>query len=258
MFLLDKWYLDLVTSRGDTAIAYAGRLRWGAIRAAFASVLVDTCDGRHRETKTVRGVESPRRQGNDLVWNNRVLHANGRWCRDAAPLRRTLASTPDGSIRWTCLMPRALASVQIGDATYTGFGYVERLRLTMPPGTLPFRALRWGRHLSERHALVWIDWCDAGRHRWVWLDGSEQRDAVVSETGVAGLAGGAELCVEATRAIVSADVIGRLSDVLPTVARRLAGPLGRMREHKEVGRSSIVSAGQPADHGWTVREVVTW
>ena len=258
MFLLDKWYLDLVTTRGDVVIAYAARLRWGAVRAAFASILVSECDGPRFERKAVRGVESPQRDRDDITWNSRVLHAHGRWCRGAAPLRRTLASTPKGSIRWTCLMPRAMATVQVGDATYTGLGYVERLRLTLPPGELPFRVLRWGRHISDRHALIWIDWCDAEHHQWVWLDGSEQLDTLVTEAGATGLAGGAELCMEEARAIVSADVVGRLSDVLPAVARRLAGPIGRMREHKEVGRSSIRSAGHALDHGWTVREVVTW
>jgi hypothetical protein len=258
MFLLDKWYLDVVTSRGDAVIAYAARLRWGAIRAALASVLVNTRDGAHRETKTVRGVESPRREGDDLAWRNAVLHARGQWRRDAPPLRRTLASTPEGTIRWTCHMPRALASLQVGDVTYAGLGYAERLRLTLPPGKLPFRTLRWGRHISDTHALVWIDWCDDGRHRWVWLDGTEQPDAVVTDAGVGDLAGGAALCVGDARDIVHDDVLGRVNDVLPALARRVAGPLAGMREHKEVARSSIVGSGRALDDGWTVREVVRW
>jgi hypothetical protein len=49
-----------------------------------------------------------------------------------------------------------------------------------------------------------------------------------------------------------------VADVLPALARRVAGPLAGMREHKEVARSSIVTAGRALDDGWTVREVVTW
>ena len=36
MFLLTKWYLDLVTPEGTALIAYAARLRWGRFRMARA------------------------------------------------------------------------------------------------------------------------------------------------------------------------------------------------------------------------------
>lgn len=258
MFMLDKWYLDVVTPRGEVAILYAARLRWGAVRVSYASALEDCRDGAHRESQTVRGVQPPRRDDGALGWRNHALDVEGRWQPDALAIRSTLASTADGAIHWSCHAPRARASVRLGTSTHNGLGYVERLRLTIKPWTLSFNALRWGRHLSDRHALVWIDWRGAERRSWVWLDGEAQPDAVVTDTGVSGLAGGAELCLRDGRDVVDRDVLASVADLLPARVRQLAGPLGTMHEHKRVARSVIVKGGERLDDGWTLHELVTW
>jgi hypothetical protein len=258
MFMLDKWYLDVVTGGGDAAILYVARLRWGAIRVGYASAIESASSGTHREARTIRDIDSPRRHGDAFIWQNRVLDVAGEWRRDAAPIRRTLASTADGVIRWSCQIPRACASVRIGERTYDGLGYAERLRLTMPPSRLPFDALRWGRHLSDRHALIWIDWRGAGRGSWVWLDGEAQPDAVVTDDGVSGLAGGAELRMDGGRDVVDRNVVSAFADLLPALTHHVVGRLASMHEHKRVERSAIVRAGVPLDDGWTLRELVTW
>jgi hypothetical protein len=258
MFMLDKWYLDVSSARGDVAILYAARLRWGALRVRYASALEDSSDGTHHESRTIRGIEPPRHDGDMLVWQNEPLRIDGRWHRDTPPVRRLLASSAAGSIRWSCHAPRARAQLHLGATVYDGLGYAERLRLTMPPRALPFDTLRWGRHLSPRHALVWIDWRGAEHRCWVWLDGEAQPDAVVTDQGVSRLGGGAELCIGTGRDVVDRAVLPAFADVLPALARRAVGPVATMHEHKRVERSAIVKAGERIDDGWTVRELVTW
>jgi hypothetical protein len=258
MFLLDKWYLDVVTDGGAVAILYAARLRWGAFRAAYSSTIEDDGGGTHREARTIRGVEPARREGRELTWRNRAIDVDGRWQRGARPIRRTLASTPRGEIRWSCHIPRGRATVRVGGCMYDGIGYAERLRLTIPPWALSFDALRWGRHVSDRHSVVWIDWRGVESRSWVWLDGRDQPDAVVTDAGVAGLAEGAELCVGSGRDVVDRRVLAAFADLLPGIARRVAGPVANMHERKRVERSTIVRAGEAVDQGWTVRELVTW
>jgi hypothetical protein len=258
MFLLDKWYLDVVTDGGDVAILYAARLRWGAFRAAYASAIEDDRAGAHREARTIRGVEPPRRDARELTWRNKALDVDARWEHGARPIRRTLASTPDGKIHWSCHIPRGRASVRIGACTYVGLGYAERLRLTIPPWKLPFGTLRWGRHVSDRHSVVWIEWRGVECRSWVWLDGCDQPDAVVTDTGVSGLADGAELCAGDGRDVVDRRVLAAFTDLLPGFAHRVGEPLRNMHERKRVERSTIVRAGQPVDEGWTLRELVTW
>jgi hypothetical protein len=148
--------------------------------------------------------------------------------------------------------------VQIGDARLEGLGYLERLRLTVRPWKLPFRALRWGRHLSAEHSLVWIDWRGGKERCWVWLDGVEQTGAVVHDDGVTGLADGAELRWTGGRDLRDRRLLATLAGSLPPLTHRLAGPLARWHEHKHLSPSAITMNGRSLDHGWSVNEVVTW
>ena len=259
MFSLHKWYLDLVTSRGDVVILYAARLRWGAFGVGYASALEDTSDGVHREVGTIGPVQSPRRRGDELTWRNGTLDVEGHWQRESPSVRRRiLASTPHGTIRWACHMPRARATARVGGVTHEGWGYVESLSLTIPPWKLPFDELRWGRYASDRHSLVWIDWRGSAPRSWVWLDGEEQLEAVVTDASISGLAGGAELHFRNGRDIVDRNVLASLTSVVPRLTRRAWGRLGAMHEHKRVDSSSIVGGGERPDTGWTLHEVVTW
>ena len=61
-------------------------------------------------------------------------------------------------VEWHCLHPRARAEVSVaGSHVFRGFGYVERIVLSLPAWDLPIAGLRWGRFLNDSDALVWID-----------------------------------------------------------------------------------------------------
>lgn len=257
MFELHKWYLDLITDDGTAAIFYAARLRAGSLRVAYAATLLAERSA-ERESATLRDVALPGLDGDVATWESGPLQVRGRWCRDAPAIERTLADGPDGAILWTCHMPRARASVDLGGRRLEGLGYVESLRLTVAPWRLPFHALRWGRHTSSAHSLVWIDWDAGERGRWVWLDGVEQPGAVPCEAGVRLSAVGAELRLQERRVVRDRRVFATISDILPDAARRLAGPLAGMHERKWLSRSAVVGAESPPDRGWTLHETVTW
>ena len=257
-FLLSKWYLDIVTGDGTVAILYAARLRWGRLSASYASLLHDVPDGVRRECATIRRVERPRLLGDDLTWQNGRLGVWGTWRRAAPPIRRNLLRTASGAIQWACHMPLARATVRCGDAVLSGLGYVECLRLSLPPGKIPFNTLRWGHHVSDGRSLVWITWTGREQRRWVWLDGEEQPDAEVTDDGLRGLARGAALRVEACRVVRDRRVLAAIANVLPALGRRLAGPLARMHEIKRLDRSAINRATAATDRGWALHEVVTW
>jgi len=258
MFLLVKWYCDVVTDQGSGVILYAARLRWGPVRMGYAATLFFPGGTAVREKATYRGVELPHFEGDVVTWRSERLGTLGRWCREVPPIERCLAQGPHGSIEWKCHMPRARGAVQIGDACLDGLGYVECLRLSIPPSRLPFRQLRWGRHVSPQRWLVWIDWAGGDEKRWVWLDGLDQPAAVVSDHGVQDLSEGRQLVLEEGRDLRDRPVLATIGVPWPALTRRLAGPLGRMHEQKRLARSSIVRAGEPIDHGWTVYEEVVW
>ena len=257
MFHVDKWYLDVTTDRGSAVILYAARVEWGRLRVDYASVLRVSSAGNRRERSTIRHVDRPRLRGGVLTWRNGPLGVDGEWQREAPPIRRTLASGPDGVIRWTCHMPKARVRVRCGGEWFEGLGYVERLDVTIPPSKLPFRTLRWGRHLSAHHSLVWIDWAGRSDRRWVWLDGEEQRAAALCGDAPAGLTGGAALCLHDRRDVRDRHVLAALGVLPRALTHRVAGGIGGMHERKMVSRSSIVVGAAAVDDGWALYEVVT-
>lgn len=258
MFTLDKWYLDLVTDDGTALIGYAADLRWHAVRLRYASLLVNRPGHGPHEQAIVRGVTAPDVAGDSLQWRSRPLRVEGEWQRLTPPIEATLLETPAGMITWSCLFPRARATVEVGDARYEGLGYAEQLRLSLAPWDFPFRALRWGRHLSAGHSLVWIEWEGPLARHWVWLDGAPQPAARVVSDGVIGLAAGCVLHWDSGREVRRRSVIEAINDAAPAVVRRLTGRIGSMDEHKRLSRSTLVADGKVLDEGWAIHEEVTW
>lgn len=235
-FVLVKWYLDLVTDDGSALVLYAAGLHWGPVRLGYSSVLRTSPGVRSRARWTIGRVRWPSYEGDALHWGDERLGVRGEWLRAAPPIQCTLAR----GIHWHCHMPRAQAVVRTDDQELTGFGYAECLRVTVPPSLLPFHTLRWGRHLSAQHSLVWIAWTGATPRSWAWLGGVAVPQAMVTDTGLAGLPEGRALELRSSQEVRD---------------RRI--PFVGLHEHKWLSRSAIVTTGQPRDHGWTLHELVS-
>ena len=258
MFQLSKWYLDLVDPDGVAVICYIARLRWGPVRIRYASILLDVPGAPPEEAVTLRRVERPAIRDGVLDWRSDALDVDGVWHRRQPAIRETLHRGPGGAIRWSCRMPLAAGAVRWGPRRFAGPGYVESLTMTIPPSRLPFRSLRWGRHLSQAHSLVWIDWSGDAPARWVWLDGARQRGALFCVDGVTGLDGGGRLETCASRDIRNRLVLPAIARLIPGIGARGADSLASMHEHKMVARSRLYDGETLLDDGgWTVHEVVT-
>jgi hypothetical protein len=209
-------------------------------------------------TASIRRSQAPHHDGDLITWRSAPLGLTGSWRADATPVAATLLETGAGEIVWDCRMPRAQANVVCGEESWTGCGYVETLHLTIPPNRLPFQSLRWGRHLSSRHAVVWIEWEGETHRRWVWLDGAQQPAARLTPTGL-DIGDGRTIRFSGSRDLRKQAVEANLSPVAASVRHRLVGVLGGMHEHKLLSRSSLVGAdGAALDVGWAIHEEVTW
>lgn len=258
MFALEKWYLDLVTADGTTVVCYTARLLWHPIRLHYAAILLAAPGDSPIERSGV-GDGWPDAGADGLSWASAALDVRGVWRRLDTPVADTLLACPAGHIEWRAVVPRARAQVVAAGTQYDGLGYAECVRLTLAPWALPFSRLRWGRHLSDDHALVWIEWDGATSLRRTWLDGRPQADAHATSDGVDGLTGGVSLRWHDARDLCRRSVVSRLAPVMPALATRLGGRLGSMREHKQVSASSLVDEkGQQLDAGWAIHEEVTW
>jgi hypothetical protein len=258
-FTVDKWYLDLVTDDGTALVAYVVDVGWHGVAMRLASRLIVDAAGRRDEHSTRQETAWPALAAGRLSWASEALGLHGEWLALAPPVARTLVSSPAGVIDWTCDMPRARATVIAAGSRYEGLGYAEHLHLTLPPWALPFSTLRWGRHVSDRHAVVWIERDGADCRRDIWIDGAPSPEARVVADGVCALPGDRALRWQPGRDLVRRSVGDALARVAPTLAQTLSGRLATMREHKQLSRSSLVDAsGRALDAGWAIHEVVTW
>lgn len=257
LFRLTKWYLDCVSSGGTVFIGYAARLRWGRVRLSYHGTLLSPPGAEPLERHTLRGGGPPGRAGSgELAWRCDPLGVDGRWSARAPAARRRVYAGPDGNVDWACLMPSAEVRLELEGLPLEGDGYVERLRLTVPPWSLPLDTLRWGRFAAGGRGVVWLDWAGPSPRRLVLVDGVEAPDADLTEAGVVlperlGV-------LELGRGRVVRD--GQLSDVLrsvPRLARRVPPWLASARETKYVS-PAVLRRGDASVAGWAVHEVVQW
>ena len=257
MFQLTKWYLDLVTDRGSVLVGYSVHCRLGPAGFRYASMLHAPPDQPPIERTTLRGARAPELEGDVLRWQVPRLRFDGRWERLGAPLAQTLLDDERGRIEWHCHLPRARVTVRYGDTIIAGMGYAEELRLTCPPWQLPFRTLRWGRFLSARQSLVWIEWAGELSRRWTWLDNRPEPGAAIGEQGVHGLSDQRTLRFEDQRVVRDRRLIESLTRILPSAMEDQIGPLAGLREQKWLAKSVLSQNGEE-DHGWTLHEEVRW
>ena len=258
MFLLTKWYLDLVTDQGAALIVYASTLEWAALRVRYASTLVVSATGDCAERSVWSGVSMPTIDGSTVRFEHQGLRFSGQWKRDVEPLRTTMLDGPDGRLDWWCLTPNGSASVSFGDQHMTGRGYAECITMSCAPWTLPLRQLRWGRYTSQSHSVVWIDWRGGPPRRWFWFDGVEQNDAVLEADRVSGLCNSFAIRMEPVGVLRDRRALQALSAELPALETLPIGRLKDLHEVKRLARGELWHDGAQVDEGWIIDELVTW
>lgn len=256
MFQLDKWYLDCVTEAGTVVCGHWATVRWGPARLRYAASLVGRSGDEHAALAryTLRPGPPPAVRGDLVEWAAASVGVSGTWCVLEPAVERLLYEGPNGSIRWSCLGPRASAVLRTGAETVRGTGYVERLTMSVPPWRLPFRTLRWGRFHGPGRTLVWIDWGEGLSRHWVFDAGGEDAGGRVCADGIT-LGGG--------RLVLPAGTTLRGGALRRTALR----PLGRLvglvpgwraaHETKWLTRARLESGDETLE-GWAVHEVVTW
>lgn len=256
MFKLSKWYLDCVTERGDTSIAYTGEVVWGKVRLHYTSLL-ESKEDRVTTRQSLRKQNQPEFTGDALNWHAKKWDIDGEWRAHArtsnSGFRKTILSSGLGFVEWHCVVP--LASVRIGSRI--GLGYAEHLCMTIPPWKLPIRTLRWGRFTSDSDWIVWLDWQGEFSHRFVCKNGKTVPDPQI-EDGSIELENGARL--EMDRALVLRD--GPLGTTalsgIPGIAKTFPARLLQVNECKWRSRARLQQPGTPAIEGWAIHERVDW
>ncbi|MFN2316644.1 MAG: hypothetical protein ABR551_09985 [Gemmatimonadales bacterium] len=261
MFRLVKWYLDLVTDEGTVVIVYAAALRWPALRLRYLSTFLARPREEPVERSAWSGVALPDEAADTIRVDHAGLGLSGQWHRAAPSTHATLLVDTEGSVQWDCLMPSATARVVVDGNILVGAGYVERLTLTRPPWSLPFRGLRWGRYTGASRSATWIDLQGDAPRRWVWLDGVPNPEAIPDAIGLHGPHGSGDdwsLRFTPDRELLNRQALQVISQRLPVLHALPLGPFGNLHETKYLARGSLHHRGTVVDEGWVIHEQVTW
>ncbi len=249
---LEKFYFDVVAASGEGCVGYALRLPEIGITIAATLDWPAAPDGEVVQRRTVRGT-LPVVRANPITWRCPALQVDGRWSARAAPIQETLWRD-GGTAFWQVLAPSAEATVQLGDRTISGLGYVERLTLDLSPWRLPLHTLRWGRFVSPEHNVVWIRWEHAAPRQWLWHNGKQFTPTAIDGTAVTWL--DHQLAFVPRRTLRE----GRLGRTALSgwgrVQRLIPGRLQMLDESKWCAEGRLIGPVGVIARGWVIHESV--
>lgn len=176
LFNLEKWFLDVVDSDNRTSIFYAAKLNWLGVRFQYVDWIHYDGDNICSQEKKFRRVSLPSINRQTILWEDLKLNIKGEWTSMDNPINACVYDSPKGQLNWHCYQPRSHVKLNINNQEIEGLGYVEKLVLTAYPWHIPMDHLRWGRFVSPRHSLVWIELRESVIRQWVWLDGAKIKD----------------------------------------------------------------------------------
>jgi hypothetical protein len=257
-FILSKWYADCTSEKGDAMILYSAELSWRGPTIHYTSLLTHRSGSITHNRFSLRRQPAPEVQGNGIEWKSPVWKAEGRWDAHAGGMSEVLFDSPDGSLEWHCIAPRALARLNINGDEMRGWGYVEHLQLSVAPWHLPIQQLRWGRFINASDFLVWIDWRGPYSRQAVYYNGAAVSAREIGDRTIALADGNIVLNLE-TEAILREGRLGSTAlAMIPNLDRLFPARILKVREQKWLSRGLLRRPGRPDSAGMAIHEVVEW
>lgn len=252
-FSLVKWYLDCVTESGEVAILYSARVRWRGMALSYSSFV--GLGGQSRTERSSMRSAKIVPAADTISVQAPQLDLSGIWTAKAASFESTVFKDDLGSAVWNCLQPASAASVIAQGRTLTGQGYAECLTLTLPPWKLPMRHLRWGRFVSPRDALAWIDWQGSYSLTLVVHNGAHLRDPSITDDAVS--CSGVTLRMQEPASIRAGRLVSTILPRAPALAKLFPRSLFDIEEKKWRSRG-VLEAADHESRGWVIHEAVDW
>lgn len=244
-FELSKWYGDCISESGDVRIAYSARVRYGRLKAGYSSLL-----NGHTAAHSLRRAVI-REDGQTLSWEAPGLSAS--WIRQDAELQATVFESEAGVVEWRCVIPKGSATMNV----VRGLGHAEHLRMTVAPWRLPIRTLRWGRFLTPRTTLIWIDWVGPFATRIVFLNGRRVLAGALDDRGLL-LDNEVRISFDRAHVVRQGSLGSTVFAAIPGIRRIAPARMLRVEECKWKSRARMQSPGAPDEEGWCIHEVVNW
>lgn len=256
-FSLEKYYVDLVTADGEYFIGYSAFLSWGAIKINYRATLHHPLLSGVSTGPSLSAGNSPVVDDSSLTWHSPKLGFDGQWQQLASSERQVLYQTDEGVVQWKCLQPSARVQLTTASGTtYRGLGYVEFLKMTIPPWRLGLQTLLWGRFVSEDHSVVWIEW--QGKYNLILLicDGRKAMNPKISDFMVR--CDEFELSLEHAETIREDSIDKTLVSKIPSILRVAPIEFLGGKEQKYVSRGRLAFLDGSNHTGWVIHERVSW
>lgn len=180
-FYVNKWFLDFTGEDGEVIIVYVATLRWKGLAVTYTSCLQHGLTGERVYKYRFRKVCFPKVSERCISWEDPFWGFSGEWESDSDPIQSRLVDLPDGYLDWRCYQPDSKVQFRLQDKILCGRGYVEQLVLTVPAWKIPMKELRWGRYITERNSMVWIELRNKQNKQWVWINGEKVGSCIIED-----------------------------------------------------------------------------
>ena len=256
-FFLSKWYMDCIDADGNVFIGYSAALKWGKIKLNYANILL--CDNQRnpQSQATFKKLPSPTFRNNHLTWTPSKLGTRGTWNSIDAPISKTLLNSDSGIIHWHCYQPKSNANVTTGNKhNISGFGYAEKLEMTIKPWELPFSELRCGRFLSEEDTIIWVNWRGDTNLNLVYYQGRPIKNAIVSDENI----NLGEFLLTFSDKIILREgpLISTAISNFPGMTSVFPNKILKTYECKWRSRGILEKENNKVSTGWLIHELVRW
>lgn len=256
-FSLQKYYVDLVTAEGEYFIGYSALLTLGTAKIHYSATLHDPAITGIVTGPVLSACDSPVVDKSDLIWRAPALGFEGRWQRLAGAETLALHETESGIVEWNCHQPAARTELRTeSGAVYDGLGYAEFLNLTIPPWQLGLRTLFWGRFVSGKNSIVWIEWRGDYALNILICNGRKIAGAYISEDEI--ICNDFTLTLNNEVTIRSGSISETFISKIPSALRSAPIEFLGGREEKFLSRGRLTFADGSVDTGWVIHERVTW
>jgi len=254
---MDKTYLDCIDNDGNCFIIYWAKIEFSVLKINYSGLIFSDSNGRISEKSSFAKINRPCIDDN-LRIDYSHLCINGNWEKLTPGILSLLYRDRQGNeLFWNCHHPKTQTRIKYRNRIYTGLGYAETLHLPIKPWQLPIDELRWGRFLSEKTTIIWIQWKDRYYLNKLYFNGALFEDALFEETQIVFNNGKYRLFFEQPSVIRK----GKLSGVIarmPWLKMFFNSKILKTIELKYKSPSSFFVDSILYDKGWSLYEIVTW
>jgi hypothetical protein len=261
-FQLIKWFLDFTTDDGNAMIFYAAEMRWHRWTSKYTSWLNHSPNTGSQFRSRFTSVKMPRLNGNEITWNDSKFGVSGTWNSTVKPINARLFESDSGFLDWNCFQPKSDVRLVIGNEVKEGRGYAEQLILTALPWKIPMNELRWGRYVSDKNYVVWIELREKDRQQWMWMNGDNLEKCMIEDDRIE--APQQEFTLSLDRAFVLesekkiSSVTGKLIRYVPGFNKIMPVKFLMADETKWLSHGRLQINNQKPDYGMTIHERVNF